>query len=369
MTIAEIADRQAALLSRLSGAVDCDVQITVPKWDDLLPYMEPFWRDSVVQRGIGYLEAGSYPRNAPFTVRADWRSGAPPSSADQLQRMRTQLLDRYGLSFAICNCLYGVQVLQSEDMAAAYARALNDWIAREWLDKEPRLRASIVVPMQNPEMAVREIDRVAADRRFVQVLMLVMGEMPLGKRYYWPIYEAAARHGLPIGVHAGSAYRHPVTGLGWPSYWSQDYFSQAAAFQTQLTSLITEGVFSQYPELNVVLSEGGFSWLPPYLWRLDKYWHGLRFEIPWVDRLPSRIVADNVRFTVQPVDAPPDPAQVAKLFEHLGSDELLLFATDYPHWQFDGEDMLPAGFPEAHIERMMVANPHATYSRLGGGEP
>jgi 3-phenylpropionate/trans-cinnamate dioxygenase ferredoxin subunit len=34
-------------------------------------------------------------------------------------------------------------------MAAAFARALNDWIAKEWLDRDPRLRASIVVPTQN----------------------------------------------------------------------------------------------------------------------------------------------------------------------------------------------------------------------------
>jgi predicted TIM-barrel fold metal-dependent hydrolase len=364
-----MAQMQAIPAERLSGAVDCDVQITVPKWDDLLPHMEPFWRDSVVQRGIGLLETVAYPRNAPFTARADWRWTEPPSIADQLARMRTNLLDRYDLSIAICNCLYGVQVLQSEDMAAAYARALNDWVAHEWLDKEPRLRASIVVSMQNPDMAVAEIERLAADKRFVQVLMLVMGEMPLGKRYYWPIYKAAEKHGLPIGIHAGSAYRHPVTGLGWPTYWSQDYFSQAAAFQTQLTSLITEGVFSAHPELKVVLSEGGFSWLPPFLWRLDKYWHGLRFEIPWVDRLPSEIVASNVRFTVQPTDLPPRPDQVEKLFEHLGSDDLLLFATDYPHWQFDNDDMLPVGMPERYIEKMLIANPHATYSRIGGSKP
>lgn len=359
----------AATLERFAGAVDCDVQITVPKWEDLLPHMEPFWRDSVMQRGIGLLETVGYPRKAPFTVRADWRWAEPNSAADQLQKMRENLLDHYGISVAVCNCLYGVQVLQSEDMAAAYARALNNWIAAEWLDKEPRLRASIVVPTQNPEMAVAEIERMAADRRFVQVLIPVMGEMPLGKRYYWPIYAAAAKHGLPIGIHAGSAYRHPVTGLGWPTYWSQDYFSHAAAFQTQLTSLITEGVFSQYPDLKVVLAEGGFSWLPPYLWRLDKYWHGLRFEIPWVDRLPSQIVASNVRFTVQPVDAPPRPEQVEKLFAHLGSEDLLLFSTDYPHWQFDNDEVLPAGIPEGYLQKMMVANPHATYSRLGGAKP
>ena len=35
-------------------------------------------------------------------------------------------------------------------------------MAAEWLDKEPRLRASIVVPPQNPDYAAAEIDRMAA---------------------------------------------------------------------------------------------------------------------------------------------------------------------------------------------------------------
>ena len=76
-------------------------------------------------------------------------------------------------------------------MAAALIAAVNDYIAKEWLDREPRLRASILLPLHNPELAVKEIERLAHDKRFVQVLMPVMGEMPLGRRIYWPIYEAA----------------------------------------------------------------------------------------------------------------------------------------------------------------------------------
>ena len=83
---------------------------------------------------------------------------------------------------------------------------VNDWIAKEWLDRDPRLRASIVVPTQNVEYAVDEIERCAKDRRFVQILVLAMQETPLGRRrHWWPIYAAAERHGLPIGIHPGSS--------------------------------------------------------------------------------------------------------------------------------------------------------------------
>ena len=53
-----------------------------------------------------------------------------------------------------------------------------------------------------------------------------------------------------------------------------------------------------------------------------------------------------------------------KLMEHMDSDELLLFSTDYPHWQFDGEDVLPAGLPPSMVRKIMIDNPRATYPRL-----
>ena len=259
-----------------------------------------------------------------------------------------------------------MQATFSEDLGAAMARAVNDWIAREWLDRDPRLRASIVVPQQNAELAVAEIERCAADRRFVQVMLLVSGELPLGRRQNWPIYAAAERHGLPVGIHAGSTYRHPNSPVGWSSYYSEEYINQAGAFQTQLTSLMAEGVFAKFPDLTVVLMESGVTWLPGYLWRLTKFWKGLRSEVPWVADPPATIVRDRVRLTLQPFDGPPDPATITRFMEHMGSDELLLFSTDYPHWQFEGTDAIPEGLDPALARKIMVDNPLRTYARAQG---
>jgi predicted TIM-barrel fold metal-dependent hydrolase len=345
------------------GAIDCDIHPALSGLGDLLPHLSEHWREMVEQSGLHELETVNYPPGAPISARADWRP-AKGKAAGSLEALRAEALDPFGTSVAILNCLYGIQLLFSEDMAAGLARGLNGWIAREWLDREPRLRASIVVPMQSPELAVEEIEHWAADRRFVQVLMLVSGDMPLGKRHYWPIYAAAARHGMPVGLHAGSSFRYPTTPVGWTSYYAEDYVHQSQAFQTQLTSLICEGVFSKFPELCVVLLESGFTWLPAHLWHLGKFWRGLRMEVPWVDRPPFEIVRDQVRLSLQPCDAPPDPAQMERLFEHMGSDRLLLFSTDYPHWQFDGEEALPDGLPEGLIRKILIDNPRETYRRL-----
>nr|WP_025042342.1 amidohydrolase family protein [Sulfitobacter geojensis] len=353
--------------SFLSGSVDCDVHAVVPSIDALLPYFEPRWRDMILQRGIPSAESNTYPSRSPLTANPKWHAPMEPFHAIPADQLVVQALDANGTDLAICNCLYGVQMLNSEDMGQAFARAVNDWLVAEWLDAQPRLRASIVVPMQNPDMCVEEIERCACDQRFVQILMLGLGEMPLGKRYYWPIYEAAEKAGLPIAIHAGSMYRHPVTGVGWPTFHVQEYAAQSVSMQTSLTSLICEGVFQKFPDLKVVLTESGFTWLPAYLWRLDKYWHGLRMEVPWLNVPPTEIVRSNVRFTLQPVDAPPQKEQMVKLFEHIGCDDLILFSTDYPHWQYD-EDPIPAGMSKEMIRKIKIDNPQTTYARLAKGD-
>jgi predicted TIM-barrel fold metal-dependent hydrolase len=348
------------------GAIDCDVHVTAPDASVLLPYLDDYWRDQIVNRHIHKqpFHLQSYPPNSPLSCRPDWRpaKGAPGTDLDLL---RAGALDAFGTRFAICNALHGAIVLFNEDMSAALVAAVNDWVAREWLDREPRLRASILLPMHNPALAVKEIERVAHDRRFVQVLVPVMGDMPLGKRTYWPIWEAAQKHDLPIGMHAGSLYRQAPTAAGFPSYQLEDYVIQAGGFENQLVSFIAEGVFVEFPRLKLVCIESGFTWLPTLMWRLNKTWRGVRAEVPWVDRPPAEIIREHVRFTLQPVDAPPHEAQkLARTLEHIGSDRLLLFSTDFPHWHFEGNAVLPEGLPDAIVRKMLVENPLDTYPRL-----
>jgi hypothetical protein len=356
-----IGDRPSPLL----GAIDCDIHPAVPNTRVLLPYLDEYWREHVLRRGLERenFEPSSYPANAPINGRPDWRLPAgPPGSS--LQALQSHILDRFQTHRAICNVVHGAQVMLSEDLSAAFCRAINNWIKAEWLDRDPRLRASIVVPPHSADLAVEEIERMAPDQRFVQVLLLAMAELPLGRRQNWPIYKAAEQHGLPIGVHAGSTFRHPPSALGWPSYYLEDYVSQAQGFQAALNSLVSEGVFVKFPDLKVVLIESGVSWLPASLWRLDKTWRGVRAEVPWLEEQPTETVRRHVRLTLQPFDGPPTDRQLRTLLEQLGSERMLLFSSDYPHWHFDGDEALPAGLSDELIHKICVENPLETYPRL-----
>jgi predicted TIM-barrel fold metal-dependent hydrolase len=351
------------MAAALPAGIDCDVHPAVPGMAALLPYLDPYWREQVAIRGIDGMDLASFPTMMDAHGRPDWRpaKGKPGASLDLL---RQHALDGFGSRIAICNPLYGVEAIYNDHFAIAVARAMNDWLAAEWLDREPRLRGSIIIPAQCPADAAAEIDRVAADPRFVQVLLLAQGDAPLGRRQFWPIYEAAAKHGLSIGIHAGSAFRHAVTSNGWPSYHLEDYAAHAQAFQSNLLSLVHEGVFAKFPSLTVVLLESGFTWLPTFIWRANKTWRGVRAEVPWVDRPPGAIIRDHVRLTLQPSDAPPSGTDMERLLAMLGSDDMLLFSTDYPHWQFDGDNVWPDGFSDALKRRVLLDNPRNAYPRL-----
>ena len=181
--------------------IDCDVHVTLPTTAKLMPYLDDYWREQITTRGIDRLELTSDISNISPALRPDWKTSS------DVEAIRTLALEPFDTDIAICNCLYGAQAVYNADLAVALCRAMNDWLAEEFLSKDERLRGSIVLPWQHPEKAALEIERLASDRRFVQVSMMAMGDMPLGRRAMWPIYAAAEAHGFPVGIHSGTTYR------------------------------------------------------------------------------------------------------------------------------------------------------------------
>lgn len=345
--------------------IDCDIHPALPSTKQILPWLDDHWREQVQVRGIDGLQLMSYPPGAPVNLRPDWKpdTGMPGHSIDLV---RSHVLDRWGIDHAICNLIYGAPLIFGQDLSVALCRAVNDWFAATWLLADSRLKGSILLPMQDPVAAAAEIDRCAANPAFVQATVFVTGELPLGRRQYWPVYAAAERHGIPITIHAGSSCRHPATITGWPSFHIEDVTNETTAFQTQLLSLVAEGVFIHHPELMVVLAESGIAWWPSFTWRIDKLWRGLRMEIPWVNEPPGDILRRHVRVTLHPSDLPDDPAVCARLFNHIDAPQMLMFASDYPHWRFDGDDYLPAALPADLVEGVLWKNAAVTYPRLSG---
>ncbi len=317
--------------------IDGDIHNDLPSPKDLLPYLPAAWREYHAQFGTFGYSATNYPRINQNAARTDaWPpNGGNPGS--DLAFMREQLLDAWQIEYGILNCLHSAGARRL-DQAAAVAQAVNDWQIDAWLDPEPRLRASIVLPHEDGDLSAAEIERVAHDRRFVQALLIARTAEPLGRRKYWPIYKAAARNDLPVGIHFGGSGGHAFTGAGRPSYYIEDHAGMSQAIQAQVVSLVCEGVFERFPTLKIVLIEGGFAWLPPLMWRLDAAFRRLRAEVPHLKRPPSEYIREHFWITTQPMEEPTKPEQFHQLLDHLAMPDRLIFATDYPHWDFDAPD-------------------------------
>jgi len=350
----------AHLVSVGAGLIDCDIHNT-PAPGALKRYLPERWRDYHERFGRPAYTGAYYPKASPSAARTDsWPpTGGPPGS--DLAFLREQLLDAWPIVYGILNTLTTIRN-QLREYDATLAQAINDWQIAEWLEPEPRLRAALVVPCDDGELAAAEVRRLGGDPRFVQILLPVRTGEPLGKRRYWKLYEAAVSHNLPIGIHFGGGSGYPITGAGWPSYYLEDHCGMAQSFQAQLISLVCEGVFEHFPTLKIVLIEGGFAWLPALKWRLDRSWRCLRDEVPHLRELPSESIDRHVWLTTQPIEEPSRPEHFLQLLEELGGAERLLFATDYPHWDFDAPDRaLPVRLAPEVERKIMAENARALY--------
>jgi predicted TIM-barrel fold metal-dependent hydrolase len=357
----------AATQIRIGGArswtgpvIDCDVHANVPSLEALFPHMSPLWVEFTRERGWkGPVVGVTYPPEAETTARPEWKpaKGLPATDVGML---RQHILDPWQVEAAVLNCYYYVDGLRHPDWAAALASAVNDWVITNWLDKEPRLRASIVIPARDPPAAAREIDRCAAHPGFVQVMLPVRTNGLYGQRAYWPIFEAITRHDLVAGIHWGGQSEGAPSPTGYASFYAEEMVAETQVYAAQLTSMIIEGLFQKFPTLRVAMLEGGFTWLPTWAWNLNKKWKGLRREIPWVNRPPAELIREHIRFSTTPVDMGP-PAHMRQILDWFNSDDLLMFASDYPHLHADDIDALLALMPEGMRANVMAETARRWY--------
>ncbi|MBW8857572.1 MAG: amidohydrolase, partial [Bradyrhizobium sp.] len=286
-------------LKQRLAIVDCDIHPDQKSPATLAPYLPERWREHMKSFGQhsrqGMTGQLTHPRMMANGRRADsFPPGGGPSGSD-LGFMRKQHLDPNGVEIGMLVALgRGGMEEQNQDFAAALSHAVNDWQLEEWVKPEPRLRAGVVCPQEDPATCVAEIERCAPNSAYRQVIVSPRTSEPLGRRRYWPIFEAAQSAGLPIGLHpAGSSGGYPSTGSGWPTYYMQEHYSFETGMQSVVASLIFEGVFERFPKLRVCLIESGFTWIPAASWRMDKHFERMRKEVPHLKRKPSEVIKEH----------------------------------------------------------------------------
>ena len=347
--------------------IDCDVHPMIKSPDDVLGYLPANWQRHFEVRGMRLYGRARDRYNHPNKT---YRTDAVPAGGGPAGSDRDYTLAQHVGPHEIASALllpqepYGVMAWGDPAAAAAFCRAINDLICENWVAYDDRFTLALTVSAHDPHAAAKEIRRLGGTPGVVGVQLLILEQM-LGSTWFDPIYEAACENRLPIvfhqsGVEGCYTSAQTVAG-GVPRSYGERHVVLTQVGAANLVDLLVSGAFERFPELRVVMVEWGFSWLASLLTRLDHMWDSDPVAAPLIRKRPSEYVSRHVTFTTQPFDEPNTAVELSSIFAIPGIDRMLLFSSDYPHYDTDAPDFMIKRIPGDVRSRVCYENAVETF--------
>lgn len=293
-----------------------------------------------------YMEAPYNKRGGPLTASEPWdRSlyGKLPANQEEVPPVPTakdwlRLLDQSEISAAY---LYptstgNVSRVREVDYAVALCTAYNNYVYDKFAKVSDRLKPIALISPQDPPRAARELRRAVQDLGYRAGVIRTTGlRLPLGHRFYDPIYEEAERLGCAIAIHGTNGGEEVASG-GFDSFIEVHTVSFPVGIMAQFTSMIYQGVPERFPNLRLAFLEIGCTWLPYWLDRMDEHWEKRgEVETPHLKRPPSECVREReIYFSLEA-----EETLLPETVRYLG-DSHFLYATDIPHWDNEFQENL-----------------------------
>ncbi len=235
------------------------------------------------------------------------------------------------------------------DLLVARMRNYNDWMAAQCESSDGRLIGLAALPVQDPEAAVAELDRII-DLGYRGAI--VASNAPKGRNYsdaeYHPLWARASEAGIPISFHVGCISHTPE--------WLKQtrgrdpiavYSGTAALIHDTLVDLMCRGVCRTFPELQFVVAEFNAGWLAHWLDRVDQGWRREFSKNPGGQPVEPVVDIWKRQFLATIEDDQP----ALRTRDLIGEDRLM-WGSDYPHtdstWpcSVDVLDEMFAGYPD-----------------------
>ena len=227
-----------------------------------------------------YLKAPFNKRSGPLTASEPWdrdlQETLPvhqkvfpraPRAEDWLR-----VMDEYDieLAFLYPTSMVNVSRVREPDYAVALCEAYNDYVYDHYVKVSDRLKPIAIIPPQDPERAAMELRRAAKQLGYRAAVVRTTGlRLPLGHKFYDPIYREAESLDCAIAVHGTNGGDELASG----------------AFET-----FTEVHVVSFP-VGIFVLEIGCTWLPYWLDRMDEHWEKRgKIETPLLTQRPSDCV-------------------------------------------------------------------------------
>jgi hypothetical protein len=310
---------------------------------DILPFMENdvlrqlAWaqgmkggRGTLIPTQIGYQDMGG--RVTRYPLRSSEQTAEGQHRDVQLGN---RWMDAIGVDYS---CLFPTGMLNiglhpQKDMEADLCWAYNRWVTEKVLPEAGgRMYSMLTLPLSNPDEALRHVETFGGRKHVGGFMITTVRTLPVHDNAYVKIYRAIEERGLVLSFH--SAFN-----------WGENVFRGCNRFIAvhalgfsfynilHCTNWVVNGMPERFPKLPVIWIESGLAWVPFLMQRLDHEYMMRPSECPLLKKKPSEYMRE-MYYSSQPMEVQ-DPKALEQTFRMMNAETQLLYASDYPHWDFD----------------------------------
>ena len=312
---------------------------------EILPYMEndvlkqlalasraKGGRGNVAPSGFGYQDMGG--RVTRYPLRSSEKTDEKGPHRDI--QLGNRWMDAMGVDYS---CLFPTGMLSiglhpQKEMEVELCWAYNRWVTEKALPESGgRLFTMLSLPFSDPDACLRHVETFG-DRKGVGGFMVttVRPKMGVYDNAYMKVYRAIEERGLVLSFHSGPSW-------GDHTFQSCNRFLSAHALGfswyniLHCTNWVVNGMGERFPKMPVIWIEAGLSWIPFVMQRIDHEYMLRPSECPLLKKKPSDYMRD-MYYSVQPMEIQ-DMGALETTFRMMDAENSLLYASDYPHWDFD----------------------------------
>jgi uncharacterized protein len=232
-----------------------------------------------------------------------------------------------------CAVLYPTSALalgmiQLPAWASALAQGYNDWLHHRFTSQTPRLKGVALLAPQDPKAAATELRRAVKELGFCGGLLpsVTNNRMPLyGSSVFYPIYDEAQRLDVPLAIHGGVSQNLGLDRVC--SFLEAHMLEHPVGLFLQITNMMFQGVFQEFPRLRIAYLEAGAGWVPFMMDRMEEDYEKFAARLaPQLKSPPSHFFKGGNIFVTVEVEERTAPYVVELL-----RPDVIMWASDFPH--------------------------------------
>jgi predicted TIM-barrel fold metal-dependent hydrolase len=310
-------------------------------YDEFLPFIEndvlrqlvlagrAKGRQALMPTQVSFQDMGG--RITRYPLRASEKTSGKLRDVELGQRWMDAMSVDYACLFP--TLLLSIGLHPSTEMEVELTWAYNRWLTEQVLPQaDGRYYSMLSLPFSEPDEALRQVETFGGRAHVTGFMITAVRSLPVHHNSCMKVYRAMEERGLALCFHS-------AINIGEPVFKSLNRFASVHALGfpfyniLHMTNWITNGLGERFPKLPVIWIEGGLAWVPFLMQRLDHEFMLRSSEYPLLKKKPSDYMRD-MYYASQPLERV-DAAALECTFRMINAETQLLYASDYPHWDFD----------------------------------